>query len=91
MASRQSPVDFAGWLRGPLKQWMAAICSEAHPVADEVLLPEFCRSMWHEHLDGRDRSRYLGVIASVRGFSRALDQARKGNQAVVCKPVQVEK
>jgi asparagine synthase (glutamine-hydrolysing) len=91
VASRQSPVDFAGWLRGPLKPWMAAICSDAHPVADEVLLPEFCRSMWHEHLDGRDRSRYLGVIASIRGFSRALEQARKGNQAVPCKPVQVEK
>jgi len=89
--SRQSPVDFGAWLRGPLRDWMAAICNEPHPLADEVLRPGFCADTWREHLAGAERSQLLGVIASIRGFARALDRARRREPSSSQKPQEVRR
>jgi asparagine synthase (glutamine-hydrolysing) len=89
IASRLSPVDFAGWLRGPLKPWMDAVINEPHPTANEVLNASFCKSMWHDHLAGRDRTRMLGALAAVRGFSQALKRARGKARAYPVEPVEV--
>jgi len=85
----QSPVDFAGWLRGPLREWMAGICDGPCPVADEALKPEFCRHIWQEHVAGKDRTLLLGAIAQLRGFARALEGARKRTPASSSAPEQL--
>lgn len=90
-ASRQSPVDFGVWLRGPLRDWMAAICNEPHPSADEVLRPSFCADTWREHLAGAERSQLLGVIASIRGFATALDRARRREPSSSQTPQEVKR
>jgi asparagine synthase (glutamine-hydrolysing) len=88
---QQSPVDFAGWLRGPLKNWMESICHGAYRLADEILLPRFCSQMWQDHVSGHDRTIVLGTIATLRGFSRALERAKCRLPATSRLPIEVTK
>ncbi len=85
----QSPVRFSEQLRGPLRAWMEALCTHPHPVADEVLQPEFCERIWSEHLLGADRTLLLGTIAALRQFSRALGDARRKKPARSSAPREV--
>ena len=89
LASRQSPVDFSVWLRGPLRGWMTQVCHDDYPVADEVLRPSFCSDTWRRHLGGSEETTLLGTIASLRGFSRALGRARRGIAASPRNPTEV--
>jgi asparagine synthase (glutamine-hydrolysing) len=75
IASKQSPIDFDLWLRGPMRKWMENVVYDGNPRADEVLRPEFCVEVWKRHLDGENLSRLLGAIISVRGFADALAKA----------------
>ena len=76
IASRQSPVDFAVWLRGPLKNWLEQIIYDKNPVAREVLRKDFCEDVFKKHLNNGDFTRLLGVIISICGFAYALKKAR---------------
>ena len=89
IASRQATFDFAKCLRGPLRKWIVGICRDAFPSADEVLKPEFCTRVLEQHLAGTDRSRLLGTIAALRGFSRALERARAREPASSQRPTEV--
>ncbi len=84
-----SPVDFALWLRGPLRAWAQDVCLGAFPLADDVLAPPFCRAVWEEHQAGHDRTRLLGVIATIRVFSTLLQDARVGRAPGMIEPVEV--
>jgi asparagine synthase (glutamine-hydrolysing) len=90
LVSRQSPVDFAAWLRGPLRTWAEDVCLGSFPVADEVLRPDFVERAWREHLAGQDRTTLLGVIIGLRAFSLALDRARKGVAVSNSTPTRVQ-
>ena len=89
LASRQATFDFAPCLRGPLRAWMGGICSEAYPLAEQVLRPDFCTRAWNEHLAGKDRTGVLGVIAALRGFSVVLQHARAHKPALATAPTDV--
>lgn len=89
ISARLSPVDFARWLRGPLRAWARDVFLAPFPLADEVLSPRFCRTTWEEHLAGHDRTRLLGVIATIRVFSILLVDARAGRAQGVVEPVEV--
>jgi len=73
--SRQSPVDFASCLRGPLRPWMEQVINDPHPHCESILSEVFCKHIWERHLSGKDETRLLGVIASLRGFSELLAMA----------------
>ena len=88
---RQSTVDFPAWLRQPLRPWMHAICTDPHPLADEILDPDFCQRTWNEHLAGTDRTRLLGAIATLRGFSLALTRARTKTAPLISNPTEVKR
>jgi len=90
MASRQSPVDFAQWLRGPLKDWMESVIHDENGAAGELLSRDSLANLWQNHLDGADRTRYLGAVASLIGFGRAFQRARRGETAMTVKPERVE-
>jgi asparagine synthase (glutamine-hydrolysing) len=81
IAARQSPVDFARWLRGPMKNWMNEVICSRDDTADEALSAAFCERVWKEHLAGTDRTRLVGAIAAIRGFAQALARARKREPA----------
>ncbi|MBI4559788.1 MAG: hypothetical protein HY706_19530 [Candidatus Hydrogenedentes bacterium] len=89
ITARQSPVDFANWLRGPLRAWMDCICMEPQPESDAVLRPEFLRRIWKEHLAGRNHTRLLGAIAALRGFAMALSRARSGVTPRSAAPIEI--
>ncbi len=89
VASRQSPASFADWLRGPLRPWLERVMLEDYPVANEVLHHEFCRNVCGEHFVGLDRTRLLGALAALRGFSEALRKARAHQTAFVVEPLEV--
>lgn len=89
IASRQSPVAFGPWLRGPLRDWIEPLCRDPHPVTDEILAPAFRERVWNDHANGIDRSRYLGVVAALRGFGGVLEAARAKRPATACTPVRV--
>jgi asparagine synthase (glutamine-hydrolysing) len=86
--SRQSPVSFAKWLRGPLKPWMASVVEDTRGA--EAVRPEFCREVWARHLKGEDHTRVLGAIAAIRGFAIALDKARSRKVPKAAQPVKIE-
>lgn len=89
ITSRQSPVDIPNLIRGPLRPWMERLINEPHYTANEVLHAGFCKTMWQEHLSGHDRTRMLGAIAAIRGFSVALKKARNLTQAFPSEPTEV--
>ncbi|NIA16358.1 MAG: hypothetical protein GWP08_20045 [Nitrospiraceae bacterium] len=91
ISARQSTVDFPAWLRQPLRPWMHAICNDPHPLADEILDPGFCQRTWNDHLAGNDRTRQLGAIATLRGFSLALARARTKTVPVTSNPAEVRR
>jgi asparagine synthase (glutamine-hydrolysing) len=72
IASRQSPVDFALWLRGPLREFMNRMIYEVAPRASEIIMPAFCIRIWQCHLEGFDQTRLLGAILSLVCFADAL-------------------
>jgi hypothetical protein len=90
-SSRQSPVAYSTWLRGPLRDWMTEVCNGDYPVADEVLRPAFCADSWRSHLGGGEENGILGTVACLRGFSRALGRARRGIPAGARSPTEVRK
>ena len=75
IASRQSPVDFDNWLRGPLQGWIKHVIYDLHPITNSVLRPDFCFEIYNRIMAGEGKSRLLGAIASLRGFGDALAQA----------------
>ncbi len=85
----QSPVDFAVWLRGPLKTWMDALVHTPNAATQEALHARFCRKIWAEHLAGRDRTQLLGAIAAVAAFGQVLDRARRKLPAANAFPVRI--
>jgi asparagine synthase (glutamine-hydrolysing) len=90
IASRQSPVDFAVWLRGPMKSWLENIIYDNNPVAGEILKPDFCRDIFKNHMNGMDFTRLLGVIISIYGFGYALKRARDKSAAGKNQPVEIK-
>ncbi len=90
ISSRQSPVNFAQALRKRLKPWMDSVIHDRYPACDEILRKNFCKEIWEEHLAGHDRTRLLGVIASLRGVSALLEKMRSGSIQTFHAPVQVK-
>lgn len=76
LPQRLDPVDFSTWLRGPLQPWMNEVMLETNAVADEAIQPDYCRKIWKDHLDGRERTWLLGALASIRTFGAVLADAR---------------
>jgi asparagine synthase (glutamine-hydrolysing) len=83
VASRQSPVNFANALRGPLQPWMQGVVRSSMPETDAVLMQSACDGVWDAHLRGQDHTRMLGAIAAIRSFGIALAKARKGDTDTV--------
>jgi len=91
LASRQSPVAFGDWFRGPLASWMSDVCSGAWSVTDDVLNAAVCERVWQDHCKGHDQSLMLGTIASMRSFALALKRARDRETACLCSPVEINR
>lgn len=72
IASRQSPVAFSAWLRGPLHDWVHWLLCDPHPNADAILKADFCRKIYERHMKGEDMTRLIGVIAALRGIAEIL-------------------
>ncbi len=90
ISSRQSPVDFPSWLRGPLKPWMDWVVNDLSPSTLDFLSHEHCRQAWRQHLNGQDRTGLLGAIASMAGFASVIKDARAKNICVGPRPVEVK-
>lgn len=51
------PID--SWLRGPLKEWAAALLDPRRLEVEGLLRPEPIRRKWEEHMSGRHNWQYL--------------------------------
>ncbi len=89
ISSRQAPVDFSILVRGILRPWMDSIIYDTYPLSDQILNPDFCEQIWNSHLAGENHIRLLGVIASIRGFSSHLRQARSKTTSCNVFPVEI--
>ncbi len=87
---RQPPALFAERLRDELRDWMDDLIHDAYPIPDALLLPDFRRRVWREHLDGQDRTRLLGAIVPILGLSKLVQRVRNRQFADAPAPTRVE-
>ncbi len=62
------------WLRGPLKDWAAALLDEKRLEEEGYLDPAIVRAAWNEHLDGKGR--HAEKLWTVLMFQSWLDKWR---------------
>jgi asparagine synthase (glutamine-hydrolysing) len=71
------PID--AWLRGPLREWAAALLEDGRLRRDGFFEPEPIRRKWHEHLSGRRNWAYW--LWDVLMFQSWLDEQQLRRQA----------
>jgi asparagine synthase (glutamine-hydrolysing) len=90
IASRQSPVDFGTCLRGPMLEWLRTMVYDPHTNSESILKSEFCKQVYHRHLDGENMTRLIGAILSIRGFADCLEKAKKKAVMSFKSPVEIK-
>ena len=73
-----------------MKNWLEQIIYDKNPLAEEILIGDFCKNIFQDHLNKGDFSRLLGAIISIRGFAYALKRARSRVTAQKKPPIEIK-
>ena len=73
--------DPAAWFRGPWQASAANIVISDRALQRGLFDPAVVRSLWDEHLAGRNWSRQLSVLTAIELFARQMiDGAEPGDE-----------